>query len=328
MQDCSKCFISPTIHYLLLVDFILYTFFLLIWHLYFRRRLKIKPVLNKINFIAVSTDAAVFVACNNSMAASDPVPFNSTAVNFGNSWSSTDHKFILNGMKGLYLVGMSVATTSSYQIDYRLMIKDSVGTRKYASLVRSAATGRSIDLVGRDLLINLGSADELYVSSSHQIHGDNYKYTSLSVFRITDSMTEFPVAFSVARDDFAAGLLDPLPFNVELVNEGEHFTRTHYFLAPTAGIYYFAFSVGALELTGANVVLYKNDVPFVSIFDNTTNMDSTDTIGRSIMTTLDVGDTMHVVNNQNQIAWSSSNLETSFSGFLYEPVHDNPVSIK
>jgi hypothetical protein len=135
-----------------------------------------------------------------------------------------------------------------------------------------------------------------------------------------------PVAFSVALNESQTGYMDPLPFTIELVNEGEYYDlETHKFKAPADGIYYFSFSVGMNAEGTANLVLYKNDIPLVNIIRTSTNMTGTDTTSRDIMMTLHEEDTVHLVNEQNWTARSSQYFETSFSEFRYLP-EGNQVS--
>ena len=140
-------------------------------------------------------------------------------------------------------------------------------------------------------------------------------------------MKEPEVAFSVARDSPTYGFLDPVTFNVQLVNEGSHYGSNHRFTAPSDGIYYFSISVGLSPRTTANFTLYKNYKPLENIVRLSTAHNGSDTISRSIMTSLKKYDTIHVGNQENRYVWSSSSLETSFSGFLYEPANGYPVRI-
>ena len=137
----------------------------------------------------------------------------------------------------------------------------------------------------------------------------------------------FPDVFSVARRNTVSGHLDPLVFNAELVNEGGHFdTSSHLFKAPTAGIYYFSVSVGLAGGLTAHVELQKNNQAFVNVIRNSTVHPGTETTSRSIMMSLEEGDTIHLVNHADQVAWSTeTGLETSFSGFHYQPLHGNMV---
>ena len=57
----------------------------------------------------------------------------------------------------------------------------------------------------------------------------------------------------------------------------------------------------------------------MDVFRNSTAHNDVDTFGKSILVELNAGDTMYVSNGDNQFTWSSNLLETSFSGFEYDP---------
>ena len=251
------------------------------------------------------------------------MPFDDIRSNYKNTWNTSTHSFRMVSTIGIYFVALS-ASPKLVPVDYGL---EKNGIR-YASISRSTAYGRE-DTIGREVAVPLNAAEILHVSSAYGVFSDGTgsAYTSLTIFSVFDTMQQFPVVFSVARRDFVAGHLDPLVFNIQLVNEGSHFdTSRHLFTAPTAGIYYFSVSVGLAETLTAHVELQKNNQAFANIIRNSTSHPGTDTMGRSIMMSLEEGDTIHLVNHENQALWSSdSGLETSFSGFLYEPLHGHKV---
>ena len=267
--------------------------------------------------------AVLFVATSSSTGPAARLPFNRVLINHGNRWDSNTNKFTMAAMHGLYFISLGVGVKARFPIKYSLMKNKS----RVASITRTSTTNLGPDTTSRDLIIQLSGAETVHVSSSYQVRsiGQNY-FTNLCLFSITDTMKDFPVAFSVARDSSTSGLLNPVPFNMELVNTGYHYNQNHTFTAPSDGIYYFSISVGLTAESTANLTLYKNDEPLANILRLATNHNGYDTIGRSIMIPLQREDTVHVVNQENRAAWSSPDLETSFSGFLYEPAHAHSVS--
>ena len=185
----------------------------------------------------------------------------------------------------------------------------------------------NLDTNGREFLVELYTADKLQISSGYPVRSNEEPKTGLTIFALSHLMVDEAITFSVARDQTLSGHANPVPFSVENVNNGFHYdTFSHTFWAPSAGIYYFTFSVGLVAGGTADFVLYKNDEPFVNIYRTSTRHNGEDTIGRSIMMTLEADDTVHMVNNDNQVAWSSQLFQTSFSGFKYEPRHGNQVT--
>ena len=252
------------------------------------------------------------------------MPFDDIRTNYKNAWNNSTNSFSMVSTKGIYFVALSASPPPDVRADYGL---DRNGIR-YASISRSDPYG-SYETIGREAVVPLAATEVLHVSSPYEVFSDDggSAYTSLTMFSIYDTMQQFPVVFSVARRDFLAGHLDPMVFNIQLVNEGSHFdTSRQLFTAPTSGIYYFSMSVGLAGGLTAHVELQKNNQAFVNIIRNSTSHPGTDTMGRSIMMSLEEGDTVHLVNHENQVAWSSpSGLETSFSGLLYEPSHGHMV---
>ena len=266
--------------------------------------------------------AVIFVARSSSTGPASPLPFNEVFVNHRNRWDSTTNKFTMAAMHGFYFVSLGVGVKARVPIKYSLMKNNS----RVASITRTSTAHSGPDTTSRDLIVKISEADSVHVSSGYAVRSNDNHYTYLCLFSITDAMKDFPVAFSVARNSSTSGLLNPVPFNIELVNEGLHYGSSHTFTAPSDGIYYFSFSVGLSAGSTANFTLYKNDEPLANILRLATNHNGSDTIGRSIMISLQREDTIHVVNQENRVAWSSPDLETSFSGFLYEPAHHHAVS--
>ena len=140
-------------------------------------------------------------------------------------------------------------------------------------------------------------------------------------------MVDEMVAFSVARETTFSGSINPVQFDVTLYNEGFHYDDiSHSFIAPSAGVYYFSYSLGLIAGGRARLTLYKNDEPFVNILRESTTHTGTDTIGRSVMMELNEYDTVHIGNPDGYTARSSELKETSFCGFKYEPKHGNQVT--
>ena len=243
-----------------------------------------------------------------------------------NEWNRTSHKYTMAAMHGIHFVAWSVGARGSTQIAFTLMKSDS----PYAGITstRQGSDRKNYDTIGREIMVDLTAADRIHVSSGHGTYSSTNYYTSLSIFSVTDAMGPFPVAFSVARDQPVTGFTNPVAFNIVLANEWFYFdTINHRFSAPITGTYYFSFSVGLFEQSTADFVLYVNEDPFVNIIRSSTVHSGTDTIGRSIMMNLNADDTVHIVNNNNQLALSSEALEISFSGFLYSPAHGTKVNI-
>ena len=230
----------------------------------------------------------------------------------------------MDAAHGFYWVGLSVATYQKSPREY-VLVRSGVPV---VGITTRSTNYDHFDTNGREFLVELYTADTLQISTGYPVSSTEHPKTGLTVFALSHLMFDDAVIFSVARDQTFSGHANPVPFNVENVNNGFHYDIfSHTFSAPSAGIYYFTFSVGLVAGGTANFDLHKNDEPFVNIYRTSTRHNGTDTIGRSIMMTLEADDTVHMVNNDNQVVWSSQLFQTSFSGFKYEPRHGNQVPV-
>ena len=181
----------------------------------------------------------------------------------------------------------------------------------------------------KDLVARLELGDTLHASTSTGVFSDLYLYPAIGVLSLSEAMDplEDLVVFSVARNETVSGPLNPMPFDMELVNDERYYDIfSHTFVVPSNGFYWFSFSVGLEASQGTEFTLYKNDQPYINILRASTTHAGIEQISRSVLIELDFLDTVHIVNG-NSTARSSDLLETTFSGFKYQPVHDTPVSI-
>ena len=143
---------------------------------------------------------------------------------------------------------------------------------------------------------------------------------------MTHTMLDETAAFCVASNHTISGYRKPVPFNTYLYNAGRYYNPlNHTHTAPSDGIYYFSFSVGLNAHREAEFVMYKNNEAYVNIIRRSTTHNGTDTIGRSVMMRLNLGDMIFIVNEAGRTARSSGMMETSFSGFKYQPKHRNMI---
>ena len=201
--------------------------------------------------------------------------------------------------------------------------------RRFGGISREATVPlqSNCDVISHDFIIPVYAADTLHVSSDWSFHSlSNQLDTSLTLFNLKHIMEDETTGFSVARVDSVSGTREPFPFDISLYKGGLHYNRSsHTFTAPSSGIYYFSFSVGLNAHSSAGFTLHKNALPYVNIVRKSTSHNGIDTIGRSVLMRLNQGDRIYMVNEAGQTARSSHMMETSFSGFKYQPVHGNMV---
>ena len=211
------------------------------------------------------------------------------------------------------------------RVNYTLVLSG----QHFGGITRTSTAHNNNDQLGHDFLIHMFAADIMHVSSQYAVYSySSERQTSLSVFSLSYRMVDRFVAFSVAREDSLSGSAAPFPFTTNLYLDGLHYDPlSHTFTAPSAGIYFFSFSVGLDAGKTAEFILYRDLEPFAGIVRRSTSHTGTDTIGRSIMMNLQQGDIVYIGNEAGETARSSTMKETSFMGFKYEPRHLNTVSL-
>ena len=242
---------------------------------------------------------------------------NNVLVNQGNLWNSRTHTFTQSASKGLFWVGLIAGAPRGTPVGYMLHHSGS----SVGGINRTSNSHTNVDTLSFELLVSLGPQETLHVDSRYGLFANEERQTGITIFGLSDAMVQDNlVAFSVARDTALSGYSNPVRFNIELHNPGHIYdTRSYKFTAPTSGIYYFTFSVGVVSRRTADFILYKNNAQFVNLYRSRISHSGYDTMSRSILMPLQANDKVFIVNNINQLAWSSPALQTRFSGFKYEP---------
>ena len=254
----------------------------------------------------------------------DPLPLSNNITIKGNQWDPDTYSFnVTQSAAGLYFVGLSVGAYWYTPANYILHKSG----RRFGGITRTSNIEDGRNVISHDFLIPLYAADTLHLSSQYWVYSYyNLLETSLSIFSLTHTMLDETAAFCVASNHTISGYRKPVPFNTYLYNAGRHYNPlNHTYTAPSDGIYYFSFSVGLNAHSEAEFVLYKNNKAYVNIIRRSMTHNGTDTIGRSVMMRLNQGDIIFMVNKARRTARSSSMMETSFSGFKYQPKHRNMV---
>ena len=282
---------------------------------------------NKIFIITVSGLSLVSAWRTGQVSASNPVPFTTLGANIGGMWDFNTHKFriTMKAEQGVFYVAMDAGAIGGRAKNFVL----NKSNQPFTSCSHTYTVSIDTDSTGRDIIMRLNESETLHFTSSTGLYSNNNAYTNIAIFNIAELMSSDnnPVVFSVARNSMLGGTANPMTFNQILFNDYFHYdVSTNKFTAPSSGIYFFSLSVGVAYQIPVEFMLYVNDVPFTSIIRESTARTGTDVIGRSIMMNLNESDTVHVVNNDNKMAWSSELLETSFAGFKYEPAKGKKVS--
>ena len=271
-------------------------------------------------FLLVGLSAVFASRTTRLISASNPVPMTDILVNLGNLWNTRTHTFTQSSSKGLFWVGLIAGAQGSRPVEYRLIQSGS----PIAGITRTSTSHNNYDTLSFEVLTSLNPRETLHVMSGTPLFADGERQTGITMFDLSNAMiAQNLVAFSVARNGSLSGYANPVQFNVELINPGHIYdTASYKFTAPTQGIYYFTFSVGLVARGTANFFLYRNNAPFMNLYRNPASHSGYDTMSRSVLIPLQANDKVFMVNNNNQVAWSSTQrMQTRFSGFKYEPRH-------
>ena len=256
----------------------------------------------------------------------DPLLLSNNITIKGSQWDPDTYSFnVTQAEAGLYFVGLSVGARWNMPANYMYILHKS--GKRFGGITRTSDKENGYNVISHDFLIPLYEADTLHVSSLYTVQSYyNWHDTSLSILSLTHTMLDEKTPFCVASNHTISGYRKPVPFNTYLYNAGRHYNPlNHTYTAPSDGIYYFSFSVGLKAHREAEFVLYKNNKAYVNIIRRSTTHNGTDTIGRSVMMRLNRGDQVFTVNEAGRTARSSAMMETSFSGFKYQPKHRNMV---
>ena len=227
-------------------------------------------------------------------------------------------KFTMKGKYGILYVAMNAASKHRQALNFVLHKSE----KPFASCSHSYEFNRA-EMSGRDIILKMDPSETLYFTSSTGLYSDK-KFVQIGLFNIAEFMHSDPVVFSVARNSSLSGAVNPVIYNIILENDCSHYDiLSNRFTVPSSGIYFFSFSVGITGGQQVECTMYVNNLPFTSIIHNSTIHNHTDVFGRAIMIHLNEADKIHIVNKG--VARSSQLLETSFSGFKYDPYHGNMV---
>ena len=286
------------------------------------------PIIKSEQFvIAVKGDSLVFAAISSGrVQAGNPFVFPTIITKKGEQWENLTSEYTIIEARGIYLVGLSAGVYDHSPGDFKLVRSE----QSFAGITRTSTFHDQTDTIGRDLITRLYADETVHVLNNHDVLGYNNNFeTSISIFSISDSMVNQMVAFSVATHSTTTSIdsTAPVQFDEMLYDDGFHYdVLSHEFSAPSAGVYYFSFSVGLIGGGMANFILQKNHEPFATIVRESTSHNGTDTIGRSVMMELAQSDKVNIVNTIGLTARSSELKETSFCGFKYEPKSQDRVS--
>lgn len=270
---------------------------------------------------------ALFVALDSSIATDeDPVRFQHVGVDVAEAYDPVAGKFYAM-RPGIYWAAISAgAPATNGAVRFQLYRgEDLIG-----SVDRQSTSANGVDTLSRDIMVSMKQFQTLHMRSylGNGLYSDTGHQTSLSLFRLSELM-KTDIFFSVARQKNADGQTSQIiPFPEVLINEGKAFdVVNHYFKVPQDGIYFFSYSIGAVTATKADVMLRYNVNLVGALERNSTTHNGHDIMSRATMMRATKGTLIFVSLPQDAEVYSNlKDRHTSFSGFLYEPVHGQQVA--
>ena len=196
--------------------------------------------------------------------------------------------------------------------------------------------------VGRDggisnvAIIHMTEGDTLNVAAGPQtsLTADAGKPTYWSIFEIDDIGGSVPSIFSVAYDRSDENPTLPLQFDYIMVNEGSDYDPATGIFAPTtSGIYLLSMSAAVENTNSTRNIDFtmscagscdSTTTLLTKLTRNHDNYKGIDGMSRFVLMGLDAGSEITV--HSNAPFYSSEHLQTSFSGFLFDPAQDKRCS--
>ena len=254
---------------------------------------------------------------NNLLAASSVVRFDTLSLNDGKGFDGNNNFFTVPE-DGIYWFHMSVGIPGLTLCDYKM----TAGSLTL-SVIRTAALYTDLDVTSRSDMLQLKKGQRLFISSTYSLFSDTLVQTSWSGFRL-DSVMNPCIAFAVVSKT------STIMTGNQFVKLDSVFIDTHvawnssasYYTTPKTGLYFISFHCSANSVYNAvqTVYVYVNTA---QVSNNYITLDpgsqsGSETISSSLLVVLYKGDKLQLYLNGNSF-FSDSTLQTSLSGFLYQP---------
>ena len=253
-----------------------------------------------------------------------PLLFHTTTAQRGNSYKLNTGDFTVP-VNGTYVFHLSSGVNGSSAIKMGLQ----GGGKAGINVFRNSTSHNDQDLLSRDFIYILPQGSVITMNLVTGIgYSADMKQVLWSVFLLDNLMCSL-VAFCVgiATSYTQTGLIN---FSTSFVNVGYAFNiTTNTFTAPSNGIYVFSLSCGAESGQPYIVLLCTNTTTDKSpncygLVKNSTSHNGRDMSSRTFAISLVTGDKAYVSLNKGRL-FSDEGIQTSFAGFLYEPLNGRKV---
>ena len=252
-------------------------------------------------------------------APSCPFLFEQTTAQTRNDYSLVTGYFTPQ-LNGTYVFHLSTGLLSGTQVHFNVELGNSLAVDLY----RSSTVHNGQDIISRDFIFTLAQGSRVYLNlMAGTAVSDAMKQTSWSAFLLDDLM--YPVITFFVGLNSSSSTAGKIDFTSTIVNVGNAWdSQMDMFTAPQNGIYVFSLSCGAVSGQAYDVLIFINNIISHEMTITKISHSGEDMASRTIAVQLAAGDIVDL-----RLQWgslfSSGGLETSFAGFLYEPVNGQKV---
>jgi hypothetical protein len=198
--------------------------------------------------------------------------------------------------------------------------------RQHPTSSLTHTTFDGVVVTSRDDIQYVNEGQRLYISSDYPLMSDSMMQTSWSGLRL-DGLYSPLILFRAARTT-TLQTIGNVTFDKMLINVGGGWDACNSrFVAPRDGIYFFSWSSANVRNTTHAVSLHLNNSPtlLIELPIASGYYDGSDTASQSALLQLTAGDLVTLRSSTGSL-YSDVNYQTSFLGFLYEPIAGNKAA--
>ena len=264
---------------------------------------------------------SVFSVARDSVLAGaySPVPFDVILVDTASGFDAAKSKYTI-ASSGFYFIHMSVGVPINKYINYALR-----NVSSEPNIILSHNSFNDELVTSRSDIQYLNEGQVIYMSSDYTLYSDSMLQTSWSGFNLNDVMSTV-VFFRAARTSPYSIINNTLPLDSLLINAGQALNAcSNYIVIPKSGIYFLSWSSASVPNTVHIVSLHINGIPVARTLIKGGYYNGSDVSSQTVIVRLNASDEVSL-RLFNGPVYSDNNYQTSLTGFLYEPKHNQKVA--
>ena len=244
-----------------------------------------------------------------------PLIYQQDVLDVGNHWNRSTNKLKLPS-DSIYFFHINAGTKPGIPVELAI-----TGIGAFPGLTHLTSQHNGVDTFGRDIILRGTAGREVFVlmDETSDVYADPGQQTSFTAFDVQSYMSTVDQAiFSVARvsDESSMGRI---MFETVLVDVGDNWQQTNSeYHVPVSGLYFFTASRGTPSGYFSYMWIRVNNVIEKYIYGHDTTSNNGRMSSGSFLVYLSAGDVVHVEAG-NSIPQSDFRMQTSFSGFHYNP---------